>query len=295
VIAPGGRARRATGRRAPGSGRRYPSDRTGRRRRAAPAEAIRSGRRTAGRGIRIRAALLGGRARAALLGGRARDALLGGRARDALLGGRVRTARRNRRAVGAVPDGGTGRWARRPERAGAGTSCRLPSGRFADVAGRSRSRPRPGADRGAAIVEFVFLGVLLLVPLMYLALAASAVQRNLYGVTQAAREAGRAYATGNAVNAPARAQYAARLALEDQGLPGADVVVRYAAVDVDCAAARTDPWPAIPGAEFAVCVTRPFTVPGVPGVLAGRPNTVTGRFIVHLDEYRDYGVAEQEP
>ena len=165
--------------------------------------------------------------------------------------------------------------------------------RPAAIAGRSTATESAGDDRGAAIVEFVFLGVLLLVPLMYLALAASAVQRNLYGVTQAAREAGRAYATGTAANAPARAQYAARLALEDQGVAGDDVVVRYGAVDADCLTATAEPWPTIPGAEFAVCVTRPFTVPGVPGVLIGRSSTVTGRFIVHLDEYRNYDAAKR--
>jgi hypothetical protein len=27
--------------------------------------------------------------------------------------------------------------------------------------------------------------------------------------------------------------------------------------------------------------------PGIPGVLGGRPNTVTGRYVVHADEHRD--------
>ena len=143
-------------------------------------------------------------------------------------------------------------------------------------------------DGGNAVVEFVFLGVLLLVPLMYLVLAVSVVQRAVYGVTQAAREAGRAYATGTAENAAARADYAARLALEDQGVSTAGGVVRYGPADADCAAASPEPWPVAPGADLAVCVTRPVTVPAVPGVLLGRRNTVTGRFVVHLDDFRDY-------
>jgi hypothetical protein len=154
---------------------------------------------------------------------------------------------------------------------------------------------RPRGDRGNAIVEFVFLGVLLLAPLMYLVLAVSAVQRNLYGVTQAAREAGRAFATGTAANAADRAAYAARLALEDQGVSGDDAVIRYGAVDADCESASIQPWPVAPGGEFAICVTRPFTVPGVPGFLVGDRSSVTGRYIVQLDRYRDYGDTAGRP
>ena len=48
-------------------------------------------------------------------------------------------------------------------------------------------------ERGNAILEFHFLGLLLLVPLVYILLAVLDVQRSSYGVTQAAREAARVY------------------------------------------------------------------------------------------------------
>jgi Flp pilus assembly protein TadG len=162
------------------------------------------------------------------------------------------------------------------------TACRRLAARPAAVAGPSQ------LDGGAAIVEFVLLGMVLLVPLMYLVLAVSVVQRNVYGVTQAAREAGRAYATGTAGNAADRAAYAARLAVEDQGLSPDGVALRYGPADADCDAASTEPWPLTPGAEFALCVSRPITVPAVPGVLLGQRNTVTGRYLVHVDDYREY-------
>ena len=162
------------------------------------------------------------------------------------------------------------------------TLCHRVAARPTAVAGPSQM------DGGAAVIEFVLLGVVLLVPLMYLVLAVSAVQRNLYGVTQAAREAGRAYATGTVGNAPDRAIYAARLAMEDQGLSPDGVAVRYGPADADCGAASTEPRPLVPGAEFAICVSRPITVPAVPGVLLGQRNTVTGRYLVHLDDYREY-------
>ena len=65
------------------------------------------------------------------------------------------------------------------------------------------------AERGSAIVEFHFLGLLLLVPLVYVLLAVLDVQRASYGVTQAAREAGRIFvATGNEEAARLAAQVA---------------------------------------------------------------------------------------
>ena len=140
---------------------------------------------------------------------------------------------------------------------------------------------RAGCDAGSAVVEFVVLGVVLLVTLLYGALALSAVQRTAFGVTQAAREAGRAYVTGTAATAPARAEAAARLALADQGVPSDGVQVRYGADD--CAAAGSAPWPLRPGEVFVVCVTA-----RLPGFLRVGRDTVTGRHVVRADDHRDY-------
>jgi len=74
-------------------------------------------------------------------------------------------------------------------------------------------------DDGSAVVEFVWLAVLLLVPLLYVVLAAVAVQRTAFGLTTAAREAGRAYATaGSDATGERRAETAAELAMQDQGV-----------------------------------------------------------------------------
>ena len=53
---------------------------------------------------------------------------------------------------------------------------------------------RPTGDAGNALVEFTYLAVLLMVPLVYVLLAGFQVQRAAFGVTEAARQAGRAYA-----------------------------------------------------------------------------------------------------
>ena len=76
--------------------------------------------------------------------------------------------------------------------------------------------PRGGPERGSAVVEFVVLGVLLLVPLVYLVLMLARVQAGAFAVSQAAREAGRAFVTASAdEDAAARAQAAARISFED--------------------------------------------------------------------------------
>ncbi len=71
-------------------------------------------------------------------------------------------------------------------------------------------------ERGSAVVEFVVLAVLMLVPLVYLVMMLARVQAGSYAVSQAAREAGRAYVTAEAGDdAAARAEAAARIAFMD--------------------------------------------------------------------------------
>ncbi len=75
-----------------------------------------------------------------------------------------------------------------------------------------------GAQAGSAVVEFVFLAVLMLVPLFYLVMVLARLQAGAYAVSAASREAGRAYVTAQvSEQAPARAHSAAGLAFADQG------------------------------------------------------------------------------
>ncbi len=77
-------------------------------------------------------------------------------------------------------------------------------------------------ERGSAVVEFVVLAVLMLVPLIYLVMMLARVQAGSYAVSQAAREAGRAYVTAGADEAAVgRAQAAARLAFLDHSFEDA--------------------------------------------------------------------------
>ena len=80
-------------------------------------------------------------------------------------------------------------------------------------------RRLPTGDDGNALVEFSYLAVLLMVPMVYVLLTVFQVQRAAFGVTEAARQAGRAYVTAaDEAQGRARARVAADLALQDQGL-----------------------------------------------------------------------------
>lgn len=98
-------------------------------------------------------------------------------------------------------------------------------------------RPRSRDDRGSAIVELVWLGILLLVPLLWIVLSVSQVQQGAFGVTAAARAAGRAYALApDDASGQRAAEEVARRALADQNLEEAPlkVTVTCAPYPRDC-------------------------------------------------------------
>lgn len=81
-------------------------------------------------------------------------------------------------------------------------------------------------ERGSALVELVWLGILLLVPLLWIVLSVTEVQKGAFGVTAAARAAGRAYVLAPTDAAGERAaEQVARRALADQGLDDAPLRV----------------------------------------------------------------------
>ena len=98
--------------------------------------------------------------------------------------------------------------------------------------GRSRSRPvslgrLDHRGRAAApLVELVWLGILLLVPILWIVLSVFEVQRGAFARSAAARSAGRAYALAPTdAEGERRARAVARQALADQGLEAAPLQV----------------------------------------------------------------------
>ena len=78
---------------------------------------------------------------------------------------------------------------------------------------------RRRTESGSAVVEVVWLGILLLLPMVWIVLSVFEVQRGAFGVTAAARAAGRAYALApDDATGAQQAKAAAAVAMADQGL-----------------------------------------------------------------------------
>ena len=115
-------------------------------------------------------------------------------------------------------------------------------------------------DDGTAIVEFLWLAILLMIPLVYVVLSALSVQRAAFAATSAVRDAARAYATaGSDAEGELRAEQAVALAMHDQGVtwtPDGRVVSCG-----DCSFQ--------PGSTFTVDIHTTVKLPFVPGWLCG--------------------------
>lgn len=91
-------------------------------------------------------------------------------------------------------------------------------------------RPDAVSERGSASLEFITAGLILLIPLVYLVLALSALQAGALAVEGAARQAARVYVQApNHAEGTARALRAVQFGLADYGIP-ADT----AGVQIDC-------------------------------------------------------------
>ena len=134
---------------------------------------------------------------------------------------------------------------------------------------------------GNAIVEFVYLAVLLMVPLVYVLITVFRVQAASYAVSSAAREAGRVYATSSSIDgADGRAFAAARMVMADSHL----------SLDADQLRITCSTHPCLqPGSQVNVVMTYNVALPLVPRFFAGRvPATihVTSSHLEVVDRYR---------
>lgn len=121
-------------------------------------------------------------------------------------------------------------------------------------------------ERGSAVVEFVFLGVLLLVPVVYLVLTVGQVQGGSFAVVGAADQAAKVFVDARTPQeADARAREAARLALADFGFAPEQAVVDIACSD-ECLA---------PGSTVTVVVRLEVPLPLVPSVAGAYPSAAT--------------------
>ena len=122
-------------------------------------------------------------------------------------------------------------------------------------------------QRGSALVEMCWLGILLVLPVLWIVMSVFQVQRGAFGVTSAARAAARAYALApDDASGLVRARTAARVALDDQGVHGTtpDVMVTCTPYPGDCHQGTS---------VITVSVHSRVVLPLMPSVLGGnRPS-----------------------
>lgn len=118
-------------------------------------------------------------------------------------------------------------------------------------------------EQGSALVELTWLGLLLLVPLVYVVLSVFEVQRGAFAVTAASRAAARAYALAETDAAGEReARAVARRALADQGIADAPLDL-----EVRC---RPDPRACHSGTSvITVTIRSGVELPLLPSMLGG--------------------------
>jgi len=140
-------------------------------------------------------------------------------------------------------------------------------------------------ERGSAVVEFSWLALLLIVPLIYVMLAVFDVQRASYGATAATRAAGRAFVIVPAGlsedEARSRAFEAARLAMKDQGIE-----LTSDELTISCSPACLQP-----GSTVTVTLTTDVRLPLIPDALGGEPPAIH-LSASHTEPYGDYREAK---
>jgi len=110
------------------------------------------------------------------------------------------------------------------------------------------------SETGSASLEFITVGLILLVPLVYLVLAMSAIQGAAFAVEGAARQSVRVFVqSGSDAEAAARAERAIRFALADAGLESVEP-----RVSVSCSPKPGDCLTRLGSVTISVAVTVPL-------------------------------------
>ena len=152
---------------------------------------------------------------------------------------------------------------------------------------RASEDPDAGDD-GRALIEVVFLAVLVLVPIVYLMAFLLRVQSATLAVAQAARDAGRLIEMADDPNtAVANAEDAVATALADQHVSDDGAQLKFVDAGGDCLSGPAITASLTGGSTYDVCVIAVVRLPGIPTVLSGSSNTVTGVYTVHIGALRE--------
>lgn len=138
-------------------------------------------------------------------------------------------------------------------------------------------------ERGSALVEFLGVSLVLLVPLVYLILTTARIQAASFAAEGAAREAGRLIAQADSIEeGVSAAELGVELAFADQGLE----VDGASALEISCSV----PDCLVAGEYVSVQVSTGVSLPLAPDFLAGTlPTavTITAEAMTAVSGYRD--------
>lgn len=162
----------------------------------------------------------------------------------------------------------------------------LPSGRLR-LNHTADTTASAATDSGRAIIEVVFLAVLLLIPTTYILIGVLRLQAATLAVAQSARDVGRLIESAPLVPSADQIDAVARIALQDQNIDTGRMRVVTTDRGGACDEATTADISREPGSDYDVCVIAVIDLPGVPTVLTGSNNTVTGVYGVHFDPLRE--------
>ena len=137
-------------------------------------------------------------------------------------------------------------------------------------------------ERGSALIELTWLGILLLVPMIWIVLSVFEVQRGAFGVSAAARSAGRAFALApDDATGTQQARAAARIALADQGVAAEGWQLTVTCGRPDCHTG---------GAVLTVRVTSHVALPFIPEFLGGGATFgLSAQHLVPIGQYQEPG------
>lgn len=168
------------------------------------------------------------------------------------------------------------------------TSPRLLADRWFGPVQPSRDHDAEHSDDGRAIIEVVFLAVLVLIPVTYLLISLVRIQAATLAVTQAARDAGRAIDTAPTLDEGiTRARQIAAIDLADQNIPTGNITLQFVAPGAPCTSDNAVPPSLTPGVIYDVCITTTLALPGIPTIITGTNNTATGVYTIHISELRE--------
>ncbi|MDA3022127.1 MAG: pilus assembly protein [Actinomycetota bacterium] len=144
---------------------------------------------------------------------------------------------------------------------------------------RRRLRDFRSSEDGNAVIEFLVIGVLVLIPMAYLVLCVMRVQAATFASAQAVREAGRAFNSADSVSqGQTAARTAARLAFSDQGFDFPESALRISCPESACLA---------PGSVAEVSLNWRVVLPWIPAGLTSEVSVpIEVQHRVPIDEYR---------